>query len=429
MARAWSAEIILFDKEGGPLTKRITLGANGQLENDASACVMVKGTAERVWIDTLHQAAETIIKLEQHQAIALGALRQGLPGQCTVMTDAALKQTNGTPRPNVIARTQEHIHFELRPGLVLADFDTKGMPAAILQRIDEFGGFEAALYSVLPELAQVGTISRASTSAGLFRDDTGERFLSSGGKHLYIQVADVTDSARFLKALHARCWLSGFGWLACGAAGQLLERSLVDRSVGQPERLVFEGPPVLTAPLAQDWRERKPVVREGGVLDTRAACPDLGVVEAATFRQLQAIEKQRVAPEAAAKRAVFIEHHAEEINNRTGIPVADARAIVEKQINGTLTPALMLSFDDPEFEGETVSDILANPERLSTLPLLIRSRASPTGAAKQKSCVVPMAGRSSTALHTAAPYTACAGVLRRSGRRSRSRKMLAPLTC
>lgn len=37
-----------------------------------------------------------------------------------------------------------------------------------------------------------------------------------------------------------------------GAGGQLLERSIVDRMVSAPERLAFEGKPILEHPLAQD---------------------------------------------------------------------------------------------------------------------------------------------------------------------------------
>ena len=64
-------------------------------------------------------------------------------------------------------------------------------------------------------------------------------------------VRDVADSPRFLKALHHRCWLALYGWTMVGAAGQMLERSIIDRTVGGPERLAFEGPPVLVDPLAQ----------------------------------------------------------------------------------------------------------------------------------------------------------------------------------
>jgi hypothetical protein len=54
-----------------------------------------------------------------------------------------------------------------------------------------------------------------------------------------------------------------------GAAGHLLDRSIVDRMVGLPERLVFEGPPVLDAPLTQDKERRRPRVRDGGALARR----------------------------------------------------------------------------------------------------------------------------------------------------------------
>ena len=94
-------------------------------------------------------------------------------------------------------------------------------------------------------------------------------------------MRDVADSARFLKALHDRCWLAGYGWMMVGAGGQMLERSIIDRMVGAPERLVFEGAPVLVDPLAQSVEARRPDVTEGDWLDTLAACPPLTIVEKA----------------------------------------------------------------------------------------------------------------------------------------------------
>ena len=60
------------------------------------------------------------------------------------------------------------------------------------------------------------------------------------------------DVDRFLRDLHAPAGWPGYGWMMVGAGGQLLERSIVDRMVGAPERLVFEGAPVLEEPLRQD---------------------------------------------------------------------------------------------------------------------------------------------------------------------------------
>ena len=49
--------------------------------------------------------------------------------------------------------------------------------------------------------------------------------------------------------------------------------------VGAPERLVFEGAPVLEPPLGQDLAARAPEWSDGEALDTRAACPPLTRVE------------------------------------------------------------------------------------------------------------------------------------------------------
>jgi hypothetical protein len=120
----------------------------------------------------------------------------------------------------------------------------------------------------------------------------------------YIQ--DGSDCERFLKTLHARCWLAGLGWLTVGAGGQLLERSIVDRIVGSPERLVFEGPPVLDSPLAQDKASRRPTAIEGNAFDSITACPKLSLLEQAQFRELRAKEAARLKPEAERSRKAFI---------------------------------------------------------------------------------------------------------------------------
>ena len=111
-------------------------------------------------------------------------------------------------------------------------------------------------------------MSRASTSSGLSREDTGEQIADAGGLHIYVLVKDGGDVNRFLHALHDRCWLHGLGWHVIGRSGRLLERSLVDCAVGHGERLCFEGPPVIDPPLKQDTSKREPEVVEGQAIDT-----------------------------------------------------------------------------------------------------------------------------------------------------------------
>jgi hypothetical protein len=124
----------------------------------------------------------------------------------------------------------------------------------------------------------------------LIRTDTGERLAGSGGLHVLVAVQDGTDIRRFLQDLHARCWLAGLGWMMVSKSGSLLDRSIIDRMVYGPERLVFEGPPILEGPLKQDKNSRRPVAVEGELLDTAATCLPLTLVEKSQVEDLKSRE-------------------------------------------------------------------------------------------------------------------------------------------
>jgi hypothetical protein len=92
------AEITVFEKSGGPLTKRISLAPDGSVKSDGSACVMARGAAWRLRIADVGELAPVIEKTRSNQAITLGALRAGLPDKVQVVTNRNL---NG--QPNTIA--------------------------------------------------------------------------------------------------------------------------------------------------------------------------------------------------------------------------------------------------------------------------------------------------------------------------------------
>jgi hypothetical protein len=148
-----------------------------------------------------------------------------------------------------------------------------------------------------------------------------------------------------------------------GAGGQLLVRSIVDRMVGGPERLVFEGGPILKAPLKQDRESRRAVPVAGEALNTVAACPPLSIVEKARLAELEAKEAHRLAGDAAKAREAFIERQAKRLVERTGMAAAAARIVVERQCEGVLLPDIALPFDDDELAGCTVGEVLADPDR------------------------------------------------------------------
>src|SRR5262249_18451593 len=152
------------------------------------------------------------------------------------------------------ARTNANIVYH-GPAFALLDYDSKGMPATVRIELERAKGFLGALVTVLPALKDTALLIRRSTSAGLWRADTRKILPNSDGLHVFVEMKDGADSERFLKTLHERCWLAGFGWMIVSDAGTLLERSIVDRTVFAPSRPVFEGPPILKPPLQQKRRQ------------------------------------------------------------------------------------------------------------------------------------------------------------------------------
>jgi hypothetical protein len=388
-------EITRFTKTGGPLTKRISLTEDGSLKSYGGACVMSRGFAERIVIDSIKQFGELIGGLTSDQAIALGTLRSDLPDKVAIATKQAI---NGHAQPDMIARIAANIIYRQASGLALVDFDTKGMPPEIKARLEELDGCWPALLTVLPILRTVANVKRVSTSAGIYRTDTGAPLAGSNGIHIYVAVKDASDIDRFIRTLHDRCWLAGLGWMMVGAGGQQLERSIVDRMVGAPERLVFEGTPVLDPPLGQDQEERRPIVTEGTVLDTVAACPPLTVLEKARLRELHAKaaygltgESAKARPSSSTSRGI----------RSPGAPAcrsppprksppSNAMASCFRQSN-----CRSMTRTSPATPLPTCSPI-PSASRARRWP--IRSKASPTASARPRSCSGPTARRGSTAL-------------------------------
>ncbi|MGI4808975.1 MAG: hypothetical protein ACRYF2_12820, partial [Janthinobacterium lividum] len=198
-----SVEITGLKSASGVLTKRISLGEDGRLISDGSACVMGAGTAWRRKLSSIKAFADLIGGLGSDEAIALGRLQSELPDQVQVTTARKLAEMKDAAGSNIISRTAGHIAYaEKRAAFALLDFDTKGMPLAVASRLEALGGFWPALVLVLPELADTGHVIRRSTSSGISRNDTGEAIKGSDGVHVFVLVEDGSDIERFLRTLH-----------------------------------------------------------------------------------------------------------------------------------------------------------------------------------------------------------------------------------
>jgi hypothetical protein len=353
-------------KTGGPLTKRLWLDKAGHIIADGNECKMSNGTAERIAVNSITDFARYIEKLQPHEGLALGTLRPDLPDKVDVITKGRLAKINGVPRPDLIARTREFILYT--PGRctpALLDYDAKGAPPEIAQKVKE-NGLWTTLVTAIPALAGCARVERASTSAGLYRRDTGAKFPGSGGRHTYVFIKDGTDAVRFLGVMHERSWLAGLGWCIVSEGGQILERSIIDRSVGLPERIVFEGAPILEEPLRQDLKERFPISHPGTagaeVIDSHVLFPSLTTVERARYRELVAKAKEPLKEEAEKARRKAMAARVKRMVDQGAAPER-AQRMVALQYEGVLLPLMVLPFDDEELAGVTVQDVLKDPVR------------------------------------------------------------------
>ncbi len=346
--------LTVFSKDGGPLTKRLSLDETGKLVSDGSACRMSHGVAQAISVANMDEFAELIDSLNQTQAIALGTVEAAAVDESRrvrIVRHAELARTEIA----AISRTLEFIKFPSgKPGLMLLDFDTKGMAPEVLARV-QTKGFDAVLGEVVPDILLASRLWRPSTSSGVRNTTTGESFDKAGG-HLYIAVADAGDIQRATKVLHQRCWLAGLGHILVGRAGQLLERSIIDVAVGSPERLVFEAPPQLADPLVQDTRAS--TVTRGKLLNTRLAILDLSPSEAAAFEDLLAAAKAEANLRAAPIRKAADQAEVGKLR-ASGMSEAEARERVAARHRGALYPHVQLHFDNAG--AATVAEVLANP--------------------------------------------------------------------
>jgi hypothetical protein len=351
-----TTEITVFRKTGGILSKRISL-KEGKVNADGSHCRMSRGEARRAKLNGVASLAELMASMGSHEALALGRLRSHLPDPVPVVLKRDL---DGKASTDSIARSGDYLHFVPgKPAYLLLDHDRKGMPPEVASKVKQAGGFWSALVQVVPALAGATYVQRASTSAGLFNRDTMKWLKGSKGEHIYIAVGDGADIERALNCLHQRLWLAGYGFHVVGAAGQLLDRSIIDATVYGPERLVFEGAPVLVPPVAQSVRKRRPQVHEGGVIDSMAVIANLSDDEGERLAILQAASAVGLKSAAGERRKQWARAFAE----RRGLSEQEAERIAAQAVKHVLAAEFELEFDDHELGRCTVADVVGEPSR------------------------------------------------------------------
>src|SRR5690242_18307907 len=88
-------EVTRLRKDGGVLSKRISLGPDGRLRVDGSCCAMSEGRAFREPMTGAGDFKSLIEGLDVDEAITLGRLRDGIPDEARILPKARLHEANG----------------------------------------------------------------------------------------------------------------------------------------------------------------------------------------------------------------------------------------------------------------------------------------------------------------------------------------------
>jgi hypothetical protein len=301
------AEVTLFTNANEqPLSKSYAL-VNGAIEKTPAAN-MFAGTAERRVLRPGREMRDFLLIIEAmraSEAIALGRVKGGTGehGETFRVTTA---DRLAAAQAGTIARSRSNFTFPRKAGIALVDVDLKGAPPEV-QIALERASIRDLLIGLYPPMADVASVSRGSLSSAVHVEGTQPLSAGAAGVHLFVLLNDVSRTAEFLKALHRLFWGADLGWIMVGKSGALHVRSVVDVSVGHPERLVFEGDPASVGPgLVLDPEARKPTLHEGAELDVERFLAHVNEVapQASHDARVKAA-KQALREEAAAVRAAY----------------------------------------------------------------------------------------------------------------------------
>ena len=331
----------------GLLAKRFQLGADGTLIR-STAAFLERGRAETLHIDGLTAFAQVLATLEHNQALAYG-----VTGRESV---ELVKKAEVHEHPRAIARSREFFAYHSDPAILMLDYDADHVAETY-----DAEALRGAMVRAVPELDQAAMLWTASSSSSIVHSDTGAELIPLRGQRLYISVADGTDIPRALAALYERLWLAGFGRYIVSKSGRLLDRNIIDASVGQPERIDFAAGAKCEPPLEQC----RPTSRLWGNPQTpfdSKLIKDLTAEEREQLAQMRACAKALLAEEVQRVRARYVEARANELIESRGLTLERAQLVVREAVERRL---LFADFVLNPSEGEpvTIAEILDDPAR------------------------------------------------------------------
>lgn len=306
------------------------------------AGIIFDGEAITADVDLAGLAAG-ISRLDNRSCIGLGNCGKDLVKVTTAKNDG---------KKGKVARTKDNFKY------------TRGEPAFLYFDMDHVSESPEEAISILeevvPDLSGAGKLIVYSSSAGIKDAETGALLSKSTSAHIYIEIKDGNDAVRFLDTVFDRLALLGHGHIELSAAPSFLRRGIIDQAVSGPERLIYEGSPILGEGLTQDRPE--PQLIEGGSVDTSKTL-SLDQEEQEQLRTVWQELKEAKAPELVQASS----DKANRISKERKIPFAEAEKFVTANQKEYLEDSMPLFFK--EHGEQTVAHVLENHDTYNNAQL------------------------------------------------------------
>lgn len=353
---------ILTAKVPNTVSKTYKLTANGKVTKKTVADIS-RGRLQVKHINDLSDFADVLKNLKHDNALIYGI--PPIPEVDLVTSRAWVEAGRLT---NSVARTKEAFNWPSGRGIWMLDYD----PAAggcVLGR-DELMD---AIRKACPALAECDMLWYPSASSHIVNTETGKAVTGLRGQRLYTMVEDATDIPRAGDALAAYLWAAGFGRYDVSKSGTLLERTLVDTSVWQTNRIDFAAGAVCVPPLAQ--QRGAPVLMEGllsSTCDTAAFVPDPDAATLEKVKEAKAAARLAAEPLAKETRERWKNARKDELAQRLIRQQGLTRELAMQRASGTVDRALErrelfgdwtvhVKGRDGERHDVTVGDLVDNP--------------------------------------------------------------------
>ena len=315
---------------------------------------VIKGYAENTTFRSMQEFAAFLDSAKTNQAL-IAAQHGGEPRRIKVMSKNAYEKA-GTPADTITRTKENFIRHVNQQGLLILDCDDKSITK---------DKFLTAINKILP-LDKLAHAYTTSSSSYLYVN--GELKQGDKGKRLYIALKDANDTERAGAVLFDRLWLAGHGYYEIGAAGQFLNRGIIDTAMFKDTcRLDFISGSNCKAPVTQ---HRPPAeYNEGLPLDSVNLLPDLSKKELKELEAIQASKRAMLEGEATRVKTSYCERkgreHLAKQGNTTPTPeqLEQAKTNVLKALeSSSLTGDFVITLAKDKSQ-VTIAEVLADPER------------------------------------------------------------------